>query len=46
MDFAEAFEKEVDIITLSSLEQPAQRPSELVFRDSVLRERMNLYAVA
>lgn len=46
MDFADALNKEVDMITVSSLEQPAQRPSDVLFRDSVMRERRNVYAVA
>ena len=45
-DFADALDKEVDLITVSSLEQPAQRPSDVLFRDAVMRERRNVYAVA
>ena len=45
-DFADALGKEVDIITVSSLEQPSQRPSDILFRDCVMRERRNVYAVA
>ncbi|MBQ7546656.1 MAG: nucleotidyltransferase domain-containing protein [Clostridia bacterium] len=46
MELSQAFDKEVDMITVSSLEQPAQRPSDILFRDSVLKERMRIYAVA
>ncbi|MBQ9552129.1 MAG: nucleotidyltransferase domain-containing protein [Clostridia bacterium] len=45
-DFAGALNKEIDLITVSSLEQPPQRPSDAMFRDSVIKERKNVYAVA
>ena len=45
-ELSHAFEKEVDLITVSSLEQPAVRTSELSFRENVIKERMNLYAAA
>lgn len=45
-DFADAFDKTVDVVTVSSLEQPAQRPSDVLFRNAVMSERRNLYAVA
>ena len=45
-DFADAFCKPVDLITVSSLEQPAARPSEIGFRKNVMEERMNIYAAA
>ncbi len=41
-----AFSKEIDLITVSSMEQPAVRPSEISFRENVIKERKNLYAVA
>ena len=45
-DFSNAFCKAVDLITVSSLEQPIIRPSEARFRESILKERKNVYAVA
>ena len=45
-ELSNAFCKEIDLITVSSLEQPVIRQSEVAFRESVLRERKNLYAVA
>ncbi len=34
------------MITVSSLEQPVIRQSEIAFRENIFRERKNLYAVA
>lgn len=45
-DLEEALEKKIDMITVSSLEQTSQMPSEDVFKETVKRERVNLYAVA
>ena len=45
-EFAEALNKKVDIVTVSSLEQPIIRQSEKIFRETVLKERMKLYAAA
>ena len=45
-DLSQAFCKEIDLITVSSIEQPAIRASEIAFRENILRERKNLYAVA
>ena len=45
-DFADAFCEPVDLITVSSLEQPTVRPSEIGFRKNVMEERMNIYAAA
>ena len=45
-DLEEALKKPVDLITVSSLQQQAQMPSELDFRDTVMNERVKLYAVA
>lgn len=45
-ELSDALCKEIDMITLSSLEQPIMRRSEIAFRENVFRERMNLYAVA
>lgn len=43
-DLKKALDKPVDLITVSSLEQPAQRPGELRFRERVKNERVVLYA--
>ena len=45
-ELSQALNKEVDLITVSSLEQPTVRASEIRFRENVIRERKNLYAVA
>lgn len=45
-ELEEALGKQVDLITVSALEQPAQMESERRFRETVLRERVALYAVA
>lgn len=45
-DFEDALQKKIDMITVSSLEQAAQMPSEELFKENVKRERLNLYAVA
>ena len=45
-ELSQAFCKEVDLITVSSFEQPAIRASEIAFRENIIRERKNLYAVA
>lgn len=45
-DLEEALGKQIDLITVSTLEQPAQMPSEEVFRETVLRERVSLYDAA
>ncbi len=42
--FEEAFGKEIDLITLSSIEQEMQMPSEAYFRNNVIEERVELYA--
>ena len=42
----EAFQKEIDLITVSSLEQSAHLPSEKLFRENIKNERVSLYAVA
>ena len=41
-----ALKKEIDLITVSTLEQRAQMPSEEQFKENVNRERVKLYAVA
>lgn len=45
-DLEEVFQKEIDLITVSSLEQPAQMPHEGDFRKAVWGEKVELYAVA
>ena len=45
-DLEEALGKQIDLITVSSLEQDARMPSELDFRESVRKEQVNIYAVA
>ena len=44
-DFEEAFEKSVDMVTLRALEQNQRRQSQIHFRENVLRERKQIYAV-
>ena len=45
-ELSQAFCKEIDLLTVSSIEQPTVRKSELSFRENVFKERMNLYAVS
>ena len=45
-DLEVALEKEIDVITVQSLQQEAQMPSDERFRDHVWKEKVNLYAVA
>ena len=45
-DLEDALKKPIDLITMSSLEQRAQMPSDLDFRKAVMEERVKLYAVA
>ena len=45
-DLSEAFCKEIDLVTLSSLTQPTRRESDIQFRDNLNRERMSVYAAA
>ena len=44
-DFDEAFEKSIDMVTLRSLDQNVRRQSQIHFRENVLRERKQIYAV-
>ena len=46
VELEEAFQKPIDLITLKSLVQPVQMPSEAAFRQQVTKERVCLYAVA
>jgi len=45
-DLEEALAKPVDLITVSSLEQRSQMPSDVRFRSNIENERVNIYAVA
>ena len=45
-DLEEALGKKVDLITVSSLEQPAQMPHEENFRKTVWKEKVDLYVAA
>lgn len=41
-----ALQKPIDLITVRSLEQPTELPHDLRFRETVRKERMQIYAVA
>ena len=45
-DLEDALGKKIDMVTVSALEQEARMPSEAEFKETVLKERVNLYAVA
>ncbi len=45
-DLEDALEKKIDLITVSSLEQEARMPSEIDFQNTVMKERVELYAAA
>ena len=45
-DFEDALQKSINLITISSLLQATQMPSEIDFRNTVHKERKVLYAVA
>lgn len=45
-ELEEALGKSIDLITVSSLEQPNRRPSEKSFKANVISERVNIYAAA
>ncbi len=45
-ELEEALKKSIDLVTLSSLEQRSQMPSELSFRANLEKERVNIYDVA
>ena len=45
-ELEEALGKPVDLITMSSLEQQAQMPSEQRFKANVVKERVSIYAAA
>ena len=45
-DFEAALGKQIDLITVSSLQQKAQMPSQEQFRNAVWNEKVSLYDVA
>lgn len=45
-DLEDALKKQIDLITVSSLQQKVQMPSDYDFREAVMNERVELYAVA
>ncbi len=45
-DMEVALEKNIDLITLQSLQQSTQLSSELQFRNNIWKEKVNLYAIA
>lgn len=45
-DLEDALQKSIDLITVSSLEQRPQMGNDVRFRDTVLKERVNLYVAA
>ncbi len=45
-EFQEALETKIDLVTVSSLDQPTMHLGEKVFRDAIRKERMMIYAVA
>ena len=45
-DLEAALGKPIDLVTVSTLEQKAQMPSEAQFRETIIRERVNIYDAA
>jgi predicted nucleotidyltransferase len=45
-DLEAALGKTIDLVTVRSLQQPTKMPSQLDFRENVLRERVPLYHAA
>ena len=45
-DFEDALDKQVDLVTTRSLEQPIRMPSDVYFRENLRNERVEIYAVA
>ena len=45
-DLEAALQKPIDLITVSALEQRAQMPSEEMFRETVMKEKLNVYDAA
>ena len=46
MDFEEALGKELDMVTLGTLMQTPQMPSDVLFRENVRKDMMKIYDVA
>ncbi len=46
VELEEVLGKKIDLITVSSIQQQAQMPSQAEFRDAVWKEKVKLYAVA
>ena len=45
-DFENVFYKKIDLITADSLESPTHMPSQVRFRENVIKERVSIYAIA
>lgn len=45
-DLEEALEKELDMVTVGALEQPVRHKSDIEFREAIMRERREIYAIA
>ena len=45
-DLEAALQKPIDLITVSVLDQRAQMPSEEMFRETVMKEKLNVYDAA
>lgn len=45
-DLDEAFDKEIDMVLVSTLEQPARMASDVLFREEIEKDRRVIYAVA
>lgn len=45
-DLEDALEKSIDMVTAHALEQPVQYKSDISFRETVKRERREIYAAA
>ena len=45
-DLEAALQKPINLITVSALEQRAQMPSEEMFKETVMKERLNVYDAA
>lgn len=45
-ELEEAFDKAVDLITIGSLTQKAGMMSEVAFRETVMKEKINIYGAA
>ena len=44
-DFDNAFKVPVDMVTVGAIEQKPKMPSDIVFRDNVLRDRRQIYGI-